>query len=60
MNDPLDVNLHDKELTAEIQLYGDLMVMASESVGPLDQGVIDRALGVTSASSPHVEVLSTA
>jgi hypothetical protein len=53
MNDPLDVNLHDMELIDEIQLYGDLMVMASESVGPLDQGVIDRALGVTSASSPH-------
>ena len=50
---PLDVNLHDTDLTHEIQLCGDLMVMASESVGPLDQRVIDRALGVTSASSPH-------
>lgn len=49
MNDALDVNLHDTELRNEIQLVADLMVVASESCGPMDQRLIDQVLGVTPA-----------
>jgi hypothetical protein len=59
MTDPLDVSLHDAELIDEIRLYGDLIVIASESLGPLNQAVIDRVLGVAPASAPRVEVGST-
>ena len=38
--------LDDDELAAEIELYGDLVVAASEADGELPQGEIDRLLGV--------------
>jgi hypothetical protein len=43
--------LADDELAAEIELYGDLVVAASEADGALTQSQIDRLLGVTPASS---------
>jgi hypothetical protein len=43
--------LADDELAAEIELYGDLVVAASESDGALTQSQIDDLLGVTHASS---------
>jgi hypothetical protein len=46
MTDPLDVDLQDDELNAEIRLTVDLMVAAAESTSVLDQGRIDRILGV--------------
>jgi hypothetical protein len=45
MNDVLDVELNDQELTAEIALVADLMVAAGRSEGTLDQRAIDEVLG---------------
>jgi hypothetical protein len=44
MTDALDVELYDPELIAEIRLVADLMVAASDSEGPLAQGLVDRIL----------------
>lgn len=44
--DTLDVDLHDAELTDEIHLVTELMVLASEVAGPLDQQTVDAVLGV--------------
>ena len=38
--------LDDDELAEEIELYGDLVVAASEAEGALSQEEIDRLLGV--------------
>jgi hypothetical protein len=38
--------LDDDELAAEIEMYGDLVVAASEAEGELSQSQIDRLLGV--------------
>lgn len=46
MSDILDVGLDDNELNSEIDLLTDLMLLASESAGPLDPGTIDEALGI--------------
>ena len=47
MNDPLDVELHDKVLQEEIQLVTELIVVATLAPDPeLDQDVIDEVLGV--------------
>jgi len=47
MNDPLDVELHDKVLQEEIQLVTELIVVATLAPDPeLDQEVIDEVLGV--------------
>lgn len=42
----LDVELHDTDLIAEIGLLADLMVVASEAPGRLDDRSIDEALGL--------------
>lgn len=52
MPDPLDVDLQDDDLVAEILLLTDLMVSASPSEGPLSQSVIDTVLGVSVAGDP--------
>jgi len=44
--DALDVELHDPELIAEIGLVAELIVVASESIRPLEQRAIDRVLGI--------------
>jgi hypothetical protein len=46
MNDALNVDLQDTELDREIALVADLMVVASETEGALDQHTIDAVLGV--------------
>lgn len=46
----LDVELHDTDLIAEIGLLADLMVVASESPGPLDAEQVDAALGLFPAA----------
>ena len=43
-----DVELQDTEQFDEIQLLGELMVLASESLGTLDLASIDKTLGVRS------------
>lgn len=52
MPDPLDVDLQDDDLVAEILLLTDLMVTASQSEGPLPRPVIDRVLGVSVGADP--------
>lgn len=44
--DALDVELHDPELMTEIGLVAELMVVASESIRPLEQRAIDIVLGI--------------
>jgi hypothetical protein len=46
MYSALDVELHDTDLIAEIGLLADLMVVASETAGPLDPMIIDTTLGL--------------
>jgi len=44
MNNRLDVDLDDHELTAEILLLTDLMIAASQSPQSLSQAAIDACL----------------
>jgi hypothetical protein len=46
MNSSLDVELHDIDLITEIGLLADLMVVASETPGPLDTDTVDTTLGL--------------
>lgn len=46
MINALDVELQDHEQFDEIVLLGELMVLASESMGALDLRTIDATLGV--------------
>ena len=46
MYSALDVELHDADLITEIGLLADLMVVASETSGPIDPMTIDAALGL--------------
>lgn len=52
MNNTLDVDLEDSEQFDEIQLLGELMVLASESMGALDPRTIDATLGVHTSRVP--------
>ena len=47
MTSALDVDLNDDELTTEIHLLAELMVIASESSTVLDPQTIDATLGVS-------------
>ena len=47
MNDQLDVNVHDTDVLAEIEMMTNLIIATSESEGPLPQGRIDQILGVS-------------
>ena len=46
MTELQDEVLHDADLLEEIGLTSELMVVASESDGPLSQAEVDRVLGV--------------
>ena len=41
-----DGRVHDHDALDEIELYGNLMIAASESEGPLTKEQIDEVLGV--------------
>jgi hypothetical protein len=53
MQNTLDVDLEDSEQYDEIRLLGELMVLASESMGTLDAGTIDATLGLRRAPFPE-------
>jgi len=44
MTDNMDTVLHDDDLLAEIQLTSELMILATESTGPVSQRSIDAVL----------------
>ena len=46
MTELQDQDLQDDDLLEEIGLTSELMVLASESSGPLSQADVDRILGV--------------
>ena len=50
MGDHLDVPLEDANLLEEVELISALMIAASEAEGQLDEGGIDRLLGITPTS----------
>ena len=50
MTDSLDVELHDRELLAEIDLVTELMIAATESDLPLCHHTIDDVLDVPGRS----------
>jgi hypothetical protein len=52
MSDTLDVDLQDDEQSDEIQLLAELMVLASECSGALDERTIDETLGLTETKKP--------
>lgn len=52
MDNVFDVDLDDPEQFGEIQLLGELMVLASESMGALDLRTIDATLGVDATPLP--------
>lgn len=47
MTDQFDVDVHDAEALAEIELLADLIVATSEQEGRLSQRRIDEILGVS-------------
>lgn len=55
MTSTLDVDLFDTDLSDEIQLLAELIVVATESEDSLDAGTIDLLLGVR-ASRHAVDV----
>lgn len=44
-----DVRVHDLVVFDEIELYGELIIAASQSEGPLTQAEIDAVLGIGAA-----------
>jgi len=52
-----DPRLHDEQLWAEIELYVDVLIAATETSGPLGADRLDRVLGlpetVVPLRSPH-------
>jgi hypothetical protein len=42
-----DTRLHDAEVLAEIELYGELVIAASSHDGPMSTAEIDAVLGLT-------------
>lgn len=46
-----DARVHDHVALDEIELYGELMIAASKSEGPLTVAEIDAILGVVAAHS---------
>jgi hypothetical protein len=45
-----DLRLHDADQHAEIELYGTLVIAASDHDGPLSAAEIDAALGLATPS----------
>ena len=52
MSDP---DLHDSDLLDEIELYGELVIAASGSEGPLSTDRIDEVLGIEQQEPPTEE-----
>ena len=48
MREGADPRVHDPELLAEIELYAEVVIAATESAGPLGAGRLDKVLGVAS------------
>ena len=46
MTDAMDTALHDNDLLDEIELTSELIILATESTGPVDQRRIDAILRV--------------
>jgi len=46
MTDSMDTPLHDDDLLDEIELTSELIILATESAGPVSQGRIDAVLQV--------------
>ena len=49
ISDVVDMLAFDDETVRELRLVTELMVVASQAPGPLDQDVIDGALGIERA-----------
>lgn len=47
-----DARVHDHVALDEIELYGELMIAASKSEGPLTEAEIDAVLGVRREREP--------
>ncbi|WP_436778271.1 hypothetical protein [Yinghuangia sp. YIM S09857] len=47
-----DVRVHDLVVFDEIELYGELIIAASQSEGPLTQAEIDAVLGIGGTAHP--------
>ena len=60
--DCLDVQLHDSDLAAEVELTARLMVAANESEGRLSAPDLDRILGIARGAAaggvPHQRAAS--
>ena len=54
MRERADPRVQDPELLAEIELYADVVIAASESEGPLTASRLDRVLGLPVAVSTVV------
>jgi hypothetical protein len=52
VNDQLDVNVHDNEVLAEIDMMTNLIIATTESDGPLPQMRIDQILGLDGQPPP--------
>ena len=50
VHDQFDVSLEDGDLLGEVEMTTNLIIAASESVGPLTQEQIDAILGVAPAA----------
>jgi len=48
MTEGMDTALHDDDLLAEIELTSELIILATESTGPVSQRSIDAVLRVES------------
>ena len=48
MRERADPRVHDPELLAEIELYAEVVIAATESTGPLADSRLDKVLGVSS------------
>jgi hypothetical protein len=46
MTDAMDTALHDDDLLAEIELTSELIILATESTGPVSQRSIDAVLRI--------------
>jgi hypothetical protein len=60
VNPRLDARVHDDEVLNEIELYGELIIAASDSDGPLSEAQIDAILGVRHEEATGPAVLAEA
>lgn len=52
-----DVRVHDLVVFDEIELYGELIIAASQSEGPLTQAEIDAVLGIGGTAHPTTRAM---